>query len=65
MNPQPQQNVRLHIRWMIRRDMPEVLDIEFPAVLSSPGPRMISSDASDNATVLEWLQSTTRVWLDL
>ena len=28
MNPQPQQNVRLHIRWMIRRDMPEVLDIE-------------------------------------
>ena len=28
MNSQPQQNVCVHIRWMIRRDMPEVLGIE-------------------------------------
>jgi ribosomal-protein-alanine N-acetyltransferase len=28
MNHQEQQELRLHIRWMIRRDMPEVLAIE-------------------------------------
>ncbi|MGQ9576097.1 MAG: ribosomal protein S18-alanine N-acetyltransferase [Thermoguttaceae bacterium] len=28
MSIQPQQNLRAHIRWMIRRDMPEVLAIE-------------------------------------
>ena len=28
MNPSQQQDTSLHIRWMIRRDMPEVLDIE-------------------------------------
>lgn len=28
MNADPRQQVRVHIRWMIRRDMPEVLDIE-------------------------------------
>ena len=28
MSSQPQQDVRIHIRWMIRRDMPEVIDIE-------------------------------------
>ncbi|MCH2127564.1 MAG: ribosomal protein S18-alanine N-acetyltransferase [Pirellulaceae bacterium] len=28
MSSQQQQNVRVHIRWMIRRDMPEVLEIE-------------------------------------
>jgi ribosomal-protein-alanine N-acetyltransferase len=28
MNPQQQEQVRVHIRWMIRRDMAEVLDIE-------------------------------------
>ncbi len=29
MNPQQQEQLRIHIRWMIRRDMPEVLQIEF------------------------------------
>lgn len=28
MSTQPRQHLRVHIRWMIRRDMPEVLDIE-------------------------------------
>lgn len=28
MSADPQQLLRVHIRWMIRRDMPEVLDIE-------------------------------------
>ena len=28
MTPQQRQQARIHIRWMIRRDMPEVLDIE-------------------------------------
>src|SRR6186713_2825625 len=28
MSADPQQQVRVHIRWMIRRDMAEVLDIE-------------------------------------
>ncbi len=28
MSTDPKQKVRVHIRWMIRRDMPEVLDIE-------------------------------------
>ena len=28
MSPNPQQETRLHIRWMIRRDMAEVLEIE-------------------------------------
>src|SRR5688572_8371708 len=28
MSVDPQQQVRVHIRWMIRRDMPEVLSIE-------------------------------------
>ena len=28
MSASPRQQVRVHIRWMIRRDMPEVLDIE-------------------------------------
>ena len=28
MNPQQQEQLRVHIRWMIRRDMAEVLDIE-------------------------------------
>lgn len=28
MSPQQKQEVRVHIRWMIRRDMPEVLGIE-------------------------------------
>jgi len=28
MSSDPTQQVRVHIRWMIRRDMPEVLDIE-------------------------------------
>ena len=28
INSQPQQDLRLHIRWMIRRDMSEVLNIE-------------------------------------
>lgn len=28
MSSEPKQEVRVHIRWMIRRDMPEVLDIE-------------------------------------
>ena len=28
MSSGQQQEVRVHIRWMIRRDMPEVLDIE-------------------------------------
>ena len=28
MTPDQQQEVRVHVRWMIRRDMPEVLDIE-------------------------------------
>jgi len=28
MNPQQQEQLRIHIRWMIRRDMPEVLQIE-------------------------------------
>lgn len=28
MQSQPQEAIRVHIRWMIRRDMPEVLDIE-------------------------------------
>lgn len=28
MSSDQQQDVRVHIRWMIRRDMPEVLDIE-------------------------------------
>jgi ribosomal-protein-alanine N-acetyltransferase len=28
MSINPRQQVRFHIRWMIRRDMPEVLDIE-------------------------------------
>lgn len=28
MSSEQQENVRVHIRWMIRRDMPEVLDIE-------------------------------------
>lgn len=28
MSPQQRQQARIHIRWMIRRDMPEVLDIE-------------------------------------
>ncbi|MEX0936341.1 MAG: ribosomal protein S18-alanine N-acetyltransferase [Pirellulales bacterium] len=28
MSVDPQQQVQVHIRWMIRRDMPEVLDIE-------------------------------------
>ena len=28
MSIDPKQQVRVHIRWMIRRDMPEVLDIE-------------------------------------
>lgn len=28
MSPQGKQKVGVHIRWMIRRDMPEVLDIE-------------------------------------
>jgi ribosomal-protein-alanine N-acetyltransferase len=28
MNPQQREQVRVHIRWMIRRDMAEVLDIE-------------------------------------
>ena len=28
MSAKPQQQLRIHIRWMIRRDMPEVLDIE-------------------------------------
>lgn len=28
MNADPRQEIRVHIRWMIRRDMPEVLQIE-------------------------------------
>ena len=28
MRSDPKQEIRVHIRWMIRRDMPEVLDIE-------------------------------------
>ncbi len=28
MNPKQQQQLRAHIRWMIRRDMAEVLEIE-------------------------------------
>ena len=28
MQPDQKQEIRVHIRWMIRRDMPEVLDIE-------------------------------------
>ena len=28
MGSYPKQNLRVHIRWMIRRDMPEVLEIE-------------------------------------
>jgi ribosomal-protein-alanine N-acetyltransferase len=28
MNSDPQQEIRVHIRWMIRRDMPEVMGIE-------------------------------------
>jgi ribosomal-protein-alanine N-acetyltransferase len=28
MTPDQQQEVRVHVRWMIRRDMPEVLNIE-------------------------------------
>lgn len=28
MSADPKQQLRVHIRWMIRRDMPEVLDIE-------------------------------------
>jgi ribosomal-protein-alanine N-acetyltransferase len=28
MNSEPQQEIRVHIRWMIRRDMPEVMGIE-------------------------------------
>ena len=28
MNADPRQEIRVHIRWMIRRDMPEVLHIE-------------------------------------
>ncbi|MBI3465076.1 MAG: ribosomal protein S18-alanine N-acetyltransferase [Planctomycetes bacterium] len=28
MQSRPQEAIRVHIRWMIRRDMPEVLDIE-------------------------------------
>jgi len=28
MSTQPRQQLRVHIRWMIRRDMPEVLEIE-------------------------------------
>jgi len=28
MQPDQKQEIRVHIRWMIRRDMPEVLDVE-------------------------------------
>ena len=53
-----QQLQRVQIRWMIRRDMPEVLEIESRAS-SFPGARTISFAACGNATASAWWPKRT------
>ena len=52
-----QTQLRVHIRWMIRRDMAEVLEIERGAS-SSPGSKRNSSAACGNAIASAWWPST-------
>ncbi len=46
------------IRWLIRRDMPEVLAIETSS-FETPGVKTTSFGAFVNETALEWSQRST------
>ena len=60
LNRTEKEQVRVHIRWMIRRDMPEVLQTEQRELRVSPGPRRTSSAACASATASAWWPSRAR-----
>lgn len=56
MPTEQKQEIRVQIRWMIRRDMPEVLQIDAKAS-SSLGLTTTSFAACGNATASAWSRS--------
>lgn len=57
MSTEPKQALNVQVRWMIRRDMADVLKIEQES-FEFPGTRKTSSVVCANATASAWSPST-------